>query len=224
MIKRGVFLVLLLLIPWAIGLFVSMALENIENNNTSLTATSEKEQIANIENAVVLTNAEQKGNYSCFDASDSLVFFAYSEQAAQVDAYNYAGEYQFSISLAYRDRGSVEIRCHENLLYINSKYGNVFVFNDDQLIERLSEEEASKAGYTIAWCNQRSVPIKIRFTKIYRYQENKKFADIASIPTVVIFRSYFQYAILALCLVAIAAKLLKDRKDSVLKGYNRRLY
>ena len=72
--KRGVFLVLLLLIPWAIGLFVSMALENIENNNTSLTATSEKEQIANIENAVVLTNAEQKGNYSCFDASDSLVF------------------------------------------------------------------------------------------------------------------------------------------------------
>jgi hypothetical protein len=201
-----------------------MGLENIENNNTSLTATSEKEQIANIENAVVLTNAEQKGNYSCFDASDSLVFFAYSEQAAQVDAYNYAGEYQFSISLAYRDRGSVEIRCHENLLYINSKYGNVFVFNDDQLIERLSEEEASKAGYTIAWCNQRSVPIKIRFAKIYRYQENKKFADIASIPTVVIFRSYFQYAILALCLVAIAAKLLKDRKDSVLKGYNRRLY
>lgn len=170
------------------------------------------------ENAIIAPQCEGKGNYSFFDATDSYVFFSYSEKAAQVDAYNYLGEYQFSVLLSARENGSVEIRCQDNLLYICSKYGNVFVFSGEQLIESYSEEDANSKGYTSSWFQKRSIPIKMGLSKIHRQRDNG--TDSICIPSVIIARSAFRYAIIGMLLLyfLIQVAVILEKKNRLRKS------
>lgn len=148
------------------------------------------------EKPFVMYNIGDRQRSSCFDATDSLVYFAYSEQYACVDAYTYDGVYQFTISLTYRDRGSVSIRCHDNLLYIQSRYGNVFIFDGDQLVDTIPSEDAKERGFTLSWFQERSTPIKIMFNKIYRYSETGDIVSTISLPTVIFWQVYMKYLVL----------------------------
>ena len=188
--------------------FLTSACRKEANYNSEMV--SEERQLANAENAIVSHNSEGKGNYSFFDATDSYVYFSYSEQSAQVDAYNYLGEYQFTILLSYRENGSVTIRCHENRLYISSKYKNVFVFSDEQLLESYSEEEAKNKGYTSSWFQKRSIPIQMKFTRIHRQRETG--TDAICIPSVILSRSLLRYLIIVVVLFCFVLKLIAKKR------------
>lgn len=148
------------------------------------------------EKPVISHSIGDRHNCSEYDATDSLVFFAYSERLACVDAYTYEGDYQFTISLNYRDRGSISIRCHNNLLFIHSRYGNVFIYDGEKLIEQISSEDAKDRGFTISWFQKRSIPIKIVFLKIYRYSDAGNIISTISLPPSVFYQIYVRYIVL----------------------------
>lgn len=173
---------------------------------------SEKQLIGNSEKAIVISNGQGNGNYSFWDATDSLVFFSYSEQTSQVDAYDYNGTYKYTISLAYRDRGSVSIRCQDNLLYIKSKYGNVFVFDEKEQINMFSSEDSKSNGYTETWFQQRSVPVKNGITKFYRYRLAEESPDVITKPKVIFLHTLKGHMAIGVVFISVLATTLKLRK------------
>lgn len=207
---------------WWIGgclIFTIVILMIITSNNSSILTSyqvseeeSEKSRIAAVENAVILHELTERGNYSSYDATDSLVFFAYTEQAASVDAYNHRGEYQFTISLAFRERGSIDIRCEDNLLYIDSKYGNVFIFDGSVCIEKLSPDAALSKGYTSTWFQNQTYPIKIGLSTMRRYDEFGNLISEIAIPSSIIWANVQHTGIFCLVIVCLAVRFLGNRR------------
>lgn len=165
-----------------------------------------------IEKPFVIYHIGDRQRSSCFDATDSLVFFAYSEQHACVDAYTHDGVYQFTISLTYRDRGSVSIRCHDNLLYVQSKYGNVFIFDGDQLIDKITSENAKERGFTLSWFQERSIPIKIILNKIFRYSESGDIVSTISLPNDIFWQVYMKYLVLIVVIMCMGFKYMHRKR------------
>lgn len=66
------------------------------------------------------------------DATDELVFL---ETRQCVYAYDFDGEFQFSISFPYRQNGWTSIGCTNDLLYIKSLDNRIYVFDRDQCVE-----------------------------------------------------------------------------------------
>lgn len=183
------FAVLFFCLLWSIS-------DAYSSSKINSTESISQEEFVHTEKASVMYNIGQRGKCSNFDATDSLVFFSYSEQNACVDAFTYDGTYQFTISLAYRDRGSVAIRCINNLLYISSKYGNVFIYDGTQLVEQLTQEQAQEQGLTLSWFQKRTVPIRLSFFKIYRYSDNGEVISKITLPATVRKQEILKYSVL----------------------------
>lgn len=182
--RKKCLLIVILVLPWIAGIMFS-AIRNSMLSDTSLSTNHvfDYESARTAENAFISTSSLSGGSVSSYDATDSLVYFAYSEQTACVDAYNYAGEYQFSIHFYNREKGSISIRCDNNILYVCSKYGNVFVFDGNQLIRKMTSQEGEDAGFTDSWFRTRSVQIQRKFSKIYRYDSSGNTISVISVPS-----------------------------------------
>ena len=172
---------------------------------------AEEEKFAAIEEAIVGYQEGGTGNYCSYDATDSLVFFAYSDHSSCVNAYNHAGEYQFTINLSYRENGSIAIRCHENKLYVYSKYGNVFIFDGSQCIEKLDADTADQRGYTSIWFSKRTVSIKRHFTKILRYNESGEITDEIMTPISVIWDDISAVVVTGVVVVCIIIRIIREK-------------
>ena len=213
-------IVLLILSPWIVGIFCSMLSKlNMQNRESLSNPSSEKEEIMAIEKATIVHNPGGRGRPSSFDATDQLVFFAYTENAACVDAYNYRGEYQFTIQLSGRERGAVSIRCHENLLYISSKYQNVFVFDDDYMVKKLSPLDRKDQDLSESWFEARGVPLEIKNGQIIRYSISRKKTSVIDIPAPILVSMYIhQIYILAILISFILFIVLKSVVRSSVLG------
>lgn len=98
--------------------------------------------------------AVRKGNYSQIDATDQLIYFAYSRSSC-VDAYNHQGEFQYAFLFPVRQNGSVQIKCVDQYLYVSDKYNNVYVFDGVEEISYMEAKQAIQNGYNYFWFEEK---------------------------------------------------------------------
>jgi len=171
-------MILVIILLWITGIIIMQVLNAVEEKKK----VTDNPRIEEFETAVIMENNERTGDYSYYDVTDTLAFFSYSDHAAQVDAYNHEGDYQFSIVLANKEKGAVTIRCHNNLLYITSKYNNIFVFDGRKLVQKYSALEKEKFEYNGSWWYDRSYPTRIFLNRIYRYDAEGNIINIIRMP------------------------------------------
>lgn len=102
-----------------------------------------------------------------YDATDQYVYLAYPDDAA-VDVYDLNGHYQFSITFEHRERGDLLLQCVDNLLYVRSKYGNVFVFDGRELVEQMDSDYASNSIYTYWWFAEKTHSLSLKGFSLYK--------------------------------------------------------
>ena len=81
------------------------------------------------------------------DATDDYIFYAYGRDGV-VEAYNWDGEYQFSVAVYDGANGACAIGCDQDLLYVLDKDKNVFVFRGESLLRAI---EIGDSPYPIVW-------------------------------------------------------------------------
>lgn len=93
----------------------------------------------------------RSGSFSSCDATTELIFFAYSEKTSLIDAYDNAGNFQFTLYFEDKPNGVLKIRCENELLYVSTKSNGIFVFDGSTEVQRMTHLEATESGYTNAW-------------------------------------------------------------------------
>lgn len=84
------------------------------------------------------------GFWKC-EATDALVYFCYFDQCV-IDAYDYQGQYQFTITLPDSQNGGTSIHCTGDLLYAQAKNNTVYVFDGTELVETMTHDQAEELG------------------------------------------------------------------------------
>ena len=82
-------------------------------------------------------------------ATKDAVFVAYNEKMAAIDSYDYSGAYQYTILLANSQNGGISLWSDGEILYVCSKYGNVFAFKGQDLIWEMDAKEATNQGVNV---------------------------------------------------------------------------
>lgn len=96
----------------------------------------------------------KESHISEVDATENHIFFLFSSTGV-VEAYDWDGEYQYSIAV-YRNptgHGSCNIRCEGGLLYIQDYDKNVIIVKDQTILEKIKSTESA---YSTAWFNESS--------------------------------------------------------------------
>lgn len=88
--------------------------------------------------------SRSEGFWKC-EATDTLVYFCYFDQCV-IDAYDYQGQYQFTITLPDNQNGGTSIHCTADLMYAESKNNTVYVFDGTELVEIMTHERAQELG------------------------------------------------------------------------------
>lgn len=93
-------------------------------------------------------------NITEVDATEDRIYFLFSS-IGLVEAYNWDGEYQFSVAVYFNPEGHgrCDIRCEDNLLYIQDFDHNVIVMKEQEILKKV---EHSQSSYTIPWFNESS--------------------------------------------------------------------
>lgn len=117
------------------------------------------------------------GSFTCFhaemaselviadiDVTDEYLFFTYATYDV-VAAYDWNGEYQFSLAFCRENNGAMGVRCEDGLLYVSDNDDNEFVFSGKEL---LWMNESSTSEHTVRWFSaKQELPIQIRNGNIY---------------------------------------------------------
>lgn len=148
-----------------------------------------------------------------YDATNNYVFFAYSEKTAVVDAYSMNGDYAFSIIFGFREKGSISIRCESNYLYVFTKYGNVFVFENDHCVKAINASSASEQGYGWKWFENKQR--KIGLTDFTLYRQGSEDNTRIPISMDILWGLYSRYFII---LVIILAIILQTFRSGIFKN------
>ena len=106
-------------------------------------------------------------SYSGCDATNDLIFFAYSEHASFVDAYDHSGNFQFTLFFEDKQNGVLDIRCTQQLLYVSTKAGSVFVFDRDQEVDRMTHGQAQQNGFSYFWFEEKNPNFRIDKAQAY---------------------------------------------------------
>lgn len=105
---------------------------------------------------VIETTQEAKKSMRYFSCAvtDVYVFFGYGDNGI-IDAYDHKGNFTFSLRYTGSTKNRyMSIRAKENLLYVSSHSGTLYVFNGQQLEKTMSYDEAEQNGYDISWFNE----------------------------------------------------------------------
>lgn len=134
--------------------------------------------------------AERGETFHKCDATDDMVYFSYTK-GWYIDAYNNQGEYQYTIMLRTSQNGSVGIHCTEDLLYVRSKDGTVFVFDGTDMVETLTSEQAGERGCYFLDMDGRAY---VSEDYIYRVNSDGEWTGVCPIPEdVAANMSFFAY-------------------------------
>lgn len=124
------------------------------------------------------------------DGTDTLVYFCYSQRCV-IDAYDYDGNYQFTITLRDSQNGGTSIHCTEDLLYARSKDGTVYVFNGTEMTQTMTAAEATALGCSFSNLKSR---IYVSSDTVFRQDEAGSKAALFPVPAEVAENmSYFDY-------------------------------
>ena len=137
---------------------------------------------------------DSAGALGDYDATGEYVFFSYSDRTAVVDAYDLDGNFAFRIHLENKDNGGIRIRCQDELLYVDSKYHNVFVFDGDTLIRQMTYQEAREEGFKGSFFSERSKTVTQRWGRFYRLNEDGSLGSAIKLP-VVVSVDYYKYVV-----------------------------
>lgn len=74
------------------------------------------------------------------DTDGKLIYFEYGQGVAA--AYDYNGEYQFSISTHRSNNGTFELRCSDGLLYLSGKDDYSFIFDGGKFVDKILPADA----------------------------------------------------------------------------------
>lgn len=147
-----------------------------------------------------------------YDATNEYVFFAYSENITVVDAYNMSGEFAFSILFEFREKGSISVRCEDNLLYVSTKFGNVFVFDHDQLLEIIEASSAAEKGYGWKWFEGKQRNVSLIGTNLYKLNQEGDILYSIAIPFNVIWGIYSAYSLIVAIVFALCIMVFRPKR------------
>ena len=137
---------------------------------------------------------DSAGAISEYDATGDYIFFSYSERTAVVDAYDFDGNFAFRLHFENKENGALSIRCQDDLLYVSSKYHNVFVFDGDTLIRQMTYQEAREEGFKGSFFSERSKTVTQRWGRFYRLNEDGSLGSAIKLP-VVVSVDYYKYVV-----------------------------
>ena len=169
-----------------------------------------------VENHQVLYGlGKRSGSISDYDATSEYIFFAYSEQGAVVDAYDFEGNYAFSLSFESREKGGISLRCYNDLLYVNTKKGNILIFDGACLVDQYDIESAHANGYTDQWFNEKRRNISIEGLALFRLDEAGVKQDRIAVPKSIIWQVHqnvLPFYIVAIVVVSHLIKTILNRR------------
>ena len=133
--------------------------------------------------AIGFKQGERNSNFSECDATDDYIFFAYDE-GNLVDAYDYDGNFQFTLFFEDYSNGGFRIECHNNQLYVKTKKHAVFVFDGSSLVQEMYYSSAADLGFNATWFLNRG-NIQVSKTTVYRVNDHGEKTAIAITPQVI---------------------------------------
>ena len=111
-----------------------------------------------------------------------------------MDAYDFDGNFAFRLRFENKENGALSIRCQDDLLYVSSKYHNVFVFDGDTLIRQMTYQEAREKGFKGSFFSERSKTVTQRWGRFYRLNEDGSLGSAIKLP-VVVSVDYYKYVV-----------------------------
>lgn len=98
--------------------------------------------------------------------NDQIVYFSYLKSSC-VDAYDFEGNFLFSIIVPDYSKGVINLCCYEKELFVFSKSGDLFVVGTKGQINKFSREVSAEKGYTSGWCREQNQKQIIEIGKEY---------------------------------------------------------
>ena len=209
-----VFLLLMLTVGFSTGQLGIIANSAVQTENTS--------DDINENYAISYEKGKRYESIVDYDATDNYVFFAYSEKTSVVDAYNMNGDYAFSIIFGFREKGSISIRCEGNFLYVFTKYGNVFIFENDYCVKAIEANSASEQGYGWKWFENKQREIRLNGFTLQRHGSEDNIR--IPIPIDILWGLYSRYFIILVIILAIILQIFRSglfKKTKITSLYKR---
>lgn len=196
---------LMILIAFVGFLGIGMVRGLLEKTEINESTIRERHVISYIQNA--------SGYAGDIAATKDAVFVAYNEKMAAIEAYNYRGVYQYTILLADAQNGGIRLWSDGDILYVSSKYGNVFAFQGQQLLWKMDFGEAREQGID----NYFSRPSNVSVNGDTVLVMNEKNQIAAKVPLPI--RTTMQihgekimlYVMLVVVIISAVVPILKDR-------------
>lgn len=164
---------------------------------------------------------KRSGSISDYDATSEYIFFAYAEQGAVVDAYDFEGNYAFSLSFESRERGSISLRCYKDLLYVNTKKGNVLVFDGTCLVDQYDIDASRANGYTDQWFNDKRRNISAEGLALYRLDEAGVRREKIAVPRSIVWQIHQNILPFYIVAIVFVIHLIKTMFNQRKKGRHR---
>lgn len=133
--------------------------------------------------AVGFKQGERTIIFSECDATDDYVFFAYDE-GNLVDAYDYAGNFQFTLFFEDYIKGGIEIGSYDNQLYVCTKKNTVFVFDGPVLIQEMAYSTVIDLGLSSVWFPD-DHNVQVGRNNVYRVSGDGQKTALGKTPQVI---------------------------------------
>lgn len=160
----------LFIIKWmALAAFVLTAFRYV-NNTIAMNQNAAKIPIAARGSYVVFHNElNRSAQITQVDVTEEYIYFAYSTDDV-VAVYDWDGNYQYSFAFAGDTNGGMSIRCEDELLYVQDRVHNEYIFQGETLVK---EYDAVESTYSYGW-HQETRDISIRYDnyKVYDLEGN----------------------------------------------------
>lgn len=168
------------------------------------------------ERPVISYTQSSSGYAGDIAATKDAVFVAYNEKMAAIEAYNYRGVYQYTILLADAQNGGIRLWSDGDILYVSSKYGNVFAFQGKQLLWQMDVGEAREQGIDDYFARPSNVSVDGN-TVIVMNEENQIAAKVP-LPIRTTMQIHGQkimlYVMLVVVILCAVVPILKDRRTN----------
>lgn len=165
---------------------------------------------ANVENTWIIShqNAVRKGTYTQIDATDRYLYFSYSKSSC-VDVFNHNGEFQYAILLPDCQNGTVQIRCVDNCLFVSDKNNTVYIFDENEEIERMNYDQAKLRGYDFFWFEEKKSIQKVDEFFYYEMDDTGNAVRKILLPTENTSINYFPITIFLIALLLYFLAILR---------------
>jgi hypothetical protein len=197
----------------------------------------EQEQKAReyVQHAQTIKIIDQKGkrneNYYQVVIHDQTVYFSYIKSSC-VDAYDFEGNFLFSIIVPDFPKGVIYLCSYEKDLFIFSKSGDLFIVGTGGEVNIFSRENSAEKGYTSDWRLEQNQKQVIEVGKEYIILKDPEGTILAEIqtPTTIAdnlpwlslpqkaetYIGLVGFLLLFLCTVVLVLKKYKEKEDNFL--------